>query len=253
MLITTRELQTYKLDSLDGEIGKVKEFFFDDRHWSIRYLVADTGGWLTGRLILIAPHALVAAIKKERHIAVNLSKKQIEDSPSWESEKPVSRQFQADYNAHYGWQGYWMGNYPIGGPGLDLGPVLVAPTAEPDEANEEEGDPNLRSTKDVTGHSIEARDGEIGHVEDFVIDDETWTIRYLIVDTRNWWPGKKVLISPKWIERVSWEASKVVINLSREAIKSSPEYTEKELLRRDYEAELHAHYSQRGYWETEGS
>jgi len=109
-------------------------------------------------------------------------------------------------------------------------------------------DPHLRSTDSVQGHNLQALDGEIGHVEDFVIDDETWAIRYLIVDTRNWWPGKKVLISPQWIERVSWSESKVFVNLSREAIKQSPEYTEESLLTRDYETGLHQHYQREGYW-----
>jgi hypothetical protein len=109
-------------------------------------------------------------------------------------------------------------------------------------------DPHLRSTADVSGHHIQARDGEIGHVEDFIIDDKTWAIRYLIIDTENWWPGKHVLVSPQWIERVSWIDSKVFVNLSRETIKQSPEYTELSLLTRDYETVLHRHYDRQGYW-----
>ena len=112
-------------------------------------------------------------------------------------------------------------------------------------------DAHLRSTDDVSGYHIQAVDGEIGHVEDFIIDDETWAIRYLIIDTRNWWPGKKVLVSPQWIERVSWSESKVFVNLSREAIKQSPEYTEESLLTRDYETGLHRHYNRQGYWVDE--
>lgn len=103
--------------------------------------------------------------------------------------------------------------------------------------------------QEVTGYPIQAADGEIGHVEDFVLDDETWTIRYLIVDTRNWWPGKKVLVSPRWIERVSWSERKVFVNLPREIIKQSPEFTEDSLITRDYETALHRHYHVEGYWE----
>jgi sporulation protein YlmC with PRC-barrel domain len=109
-------------------------------------------------------------------------------------------------------------------------------------------DLHLRSTDNVSGYEIQAIDGEIGHVEDFVIDDETWAIRYLIVATRNWWPGKKVLVSPQWIERVSWSESKVLVNLSRETIKQSPEYTKESLLTRAYETGLHRHYNRQGYW-----
>jgi hypothetical protein len=108
-------------------------------------------------------------------------------------------------------------------------------------------DPHLRSTRDVSGYDIQATDGEIGHVEDFIIEDETWMIRYLIIDTQNWWPGKKVLISPQWIERISWEESKVFVNLTCEAIKQSPEYTEASLTR-EYETALHRHYNRQEYW-----
>jgi len=85
-------------------------------------------------------------------------------------------------------------------------------------------------------------------VEDFIIDDDTWTIRYLVVNTRNWWPGKKVLISTRWVDGVSWSESKVMVGLSRESISQSPEYTEESLLTRDYEDRLHRHYRRQGYW-----
>jgi sporulation protein YlmC with PRC-barrel domain len=103
----------------------------------------------------------------------------------------------------------------------------------------------------LTSYHIEAEDGEIGHVEDFVIDDETWEIRYLIVNTSNWWAGKQVLIAPLWIERVSWSERKVVIDLTRDAIRSSPEFTKQSLLTRDYETNLYGHYNRKGYWVEE--
>ncbi len=226
-------------------MGKVNDFYFDDQHWTIRYLVADTGNWLAGQQVLISPHALVAAIKEDQHIAVDLSRKQIEDSPSLTSDKPVSRQFEKDYYGYYGWTPYWggpqaWGYYPM--------PVPVSPAEPHSDAPEKDWDSHLRSMREVTGYSIQATDGEIGHVEDFILDDETWTIRYLIVDTRNWWPGKKVLVSPRWIDKVSWSDSKVFINLPREAVKQSPEYTEESLITRDYETALHRHYQIEGYW-----
>jgi uncharacterized protein YrrD len=250
MLNRAKALKGYKLDSLDGEIGKVKEFYFDDRHWAIRYLVADTGNWLTGRQVLISPYALVAVIEGEQQIAVDLTKKQIEDSPSLNSDKPVSRQFEEAYYGYYGWPAYWDGSYMWG---YYSYPSIVRDREKWREStqNEKAWDPHLRSTQDVSGHHIQAADGEIGHVEDFIIDDETWAIRYLIIDTRNWWPGKKVLVSPQWIERVSWSESKVFVNLPRETIKQSPEYTEESLLTRDYETGLHRHYNRKGYWVDE--
>ncbi len=245
MLNKVKTLQGYTLSGLDGEIGNVKEFYFDDQHWTIRYLVADTGNWLTGRQVLISPYALVAATKEEQHIIINLTKKQIEESPSLDSDKPVSRQFEEAYYVYYGWPMYWGGPYMWG-----TYPYIMRDRDKWIKANQPEKgwDPHLRSTHTVTGYDIQATDDEIGHVEDFIIDNETWAIRYLIIDTQNWWPGKKVLVSPRWIERISWSESKVFINLSREAIKQSPEYSEESLLTRDYENKLHQHYNKPGYW-----
>jgi uncharacterized protein YrrD len=253
MLSNVKTLEGYKLDSLDGEIGKVKEFYFDDRHWTIRYLVANTGSWLTGRRALISPYALVAVNKEEQNITIDLTKKQIKESPFLDSDKPVSLQFEHAYHGHYGYPTYWGGPYSWG-----AYPYFVRDREMRDREqwrepvpSEKVWDHHLRSTHAVSGYYIHATDGEIGHVEDFVIDDETWAIRYLIIKTSNWWAGKKVLVSPQWIERVSWDDKTVFINLSREAIKQSPEYFDEFLLARDYETELHQHYNRQGYWVDE--
>jgi hypothetical protein len=198
--------------------------------------------------VLISPHALGAIVEEEQQIEVKLTKKQIEDSPSWESDKPVSRQFEESYFGYYGWPVYWYGPYQWGGSAY---PMRVREQREESSQSKKGWDHHLRSTDAVGGHSIQAEDGEIGHVEDFIIDNETWAIRYLIIDTRNWWPGKKVLVSPQWIERVSSSESKVFVNLSRETIKQSPEYSEESLLTRDYETRLHQHYDRPGYWDDE--
>ncbi len=198
--------------------------------------------------MLISPYALVAVNKEERNIAIDLNKKQIETSPSLYSDKPVSRQFEVAYYGYYALPAYWGGPYSWG--------PYPYPTRDREQwkestQNKEGWDLHLRSTGDATGHHIQALNGEIGHVEDFVIDDETWAIRYLVVDTHNWWPGKKVLVSPQWIERVSWGERKVFVNLSRETIKESPEFTEESLLTRDYETRLFKHYDRKGYWVDE--
>lgn len=248
MLSNVNTLKGYKLDGFDGEIGKVEGFYFDDQHWTIRYLVAETGIWLTGRQVLISPYALFAVVKEKQHITVRLSKKQIEESPSLDSDKPVSRQFEEAYYGHYGWPTYWDGPYVWGTtPYLERKRDKWIKTIQMEKG----WDPHLRSTEIVSGYHIQALDGEIGHVEDFILDDVTWAIRYLVVGTRNWWPGKKVLISPHWIERVSWAESKVVVNLNRETIKQSPEYTAESLVTQDYETGLHRHYDRRGYWVVE--
>jgi hypothetical protein len=245
VLNKAKTLTGCKLHCLDGEIGKVKEFYFDDQHWAIRYLVADTGNWLVGRQVLISPYALAAVNKEEQYIAIDLTIKQIEDSPPLDSDKPVSQQFEESYYGYYGWPLYWGGPYMWG-----YHPEIVRDRNKwiMSNSNGKAWDPHLRSTYAVSGHHIQATDGEIGHVEDFIIDDETWAIRYLIVNTQNWWPGKKVLVSPQWIERVSWHESKVFVNLSCKTIKQSPEYSEESLLTRDYEFGLHQHYNRQGYW-----
>jgi hypothetical protein len=253
MLNRTNTLTGYRLDSLDGEIGKVKEFYFDDRYWTIRYLVADTGNWLMGRQVLISPHPLLVVNKEEESIGVALTKKQIEDSPSLDTDKPVSRQFEQAYYGYYGWPIYWGGPYMWGTSPYFAEHYMVGDRNEWKKTmqHEKKWDHHLRSTHHVTGHHVEAIDGEIGHVEDFLVDDKTWAIRYLIVDTRNWWPGKKILLSPQWIESVSWGEAKVHVNLSREAVKQSPEYTETSLPTWDYETQLHRHYDRQGYWVDE--
>jgi uncharacterized protein YrrD len=249
MLLKTKTLKGLGLDALDGEMGKVKDLYFDDQHWTVRYLVANTGGWLVGRRVLISPQSLLAKVKPEQSIAINLSKKQIESSPSIDADKPVSRQHEDDLHAYYGWPAYW-GVGPYAGAGYPVPQYLPETAKENVREEKPKGDPHLRSMQEVTGYHIHATDGEIGHVDDFVIDDETWAIRYLIVDTKNWWPGKRVLVSPQWIERVSWRESMVFVNMSRETIKEAPEFTD-ESLNREYETGLYRHYDREGYWHEE--
>lgn len=236
MLHKATTLTRYSLQTLDGEIGKVKDFYFDDRDWSIRYLVADTGEWLVGRQVLISPHSLAGVYGGQERVALKLTKAQIEHSPTLNSDEPVSRQFEQDYAVFFSAPMYW---------GFPHGPGAKAESGEPGKKH---ADPDLRSTHDVTGHHVEASDGEIGHVEDFLIDDETWAVRYMIVDTRDWLPGKRVLISPKWIERISWDQREVVVDLSRKLIEQAPEYTDLPPLTRDQEVSLHRHYDRNGYW-----
>jgi sporulation protein YlmC with PRC-barrel domain len=248
MLIKTKTLKDYKLDSLDGEIGKVNEFYYDDHYWTIRYLVADTGNYLLGRQVLISPYALVAVDQENEYIKINLTKKEIEDSPSLNTDQPVSRQFEEDYFQYYRWPQYWVGPNNWGEyAAIERDPAKRVACNQGGKG----WDSHLRSMHDVSGYHIQATDGHIGHVEDFIIDDETWTIRYLVIDTQNWWPGKKVLISPQWIERISLSESTVFIKLNREAIMQSPEYTEESLLDREYEISLHLHYDRQGYWDDD--
>ena len=245
MLRLATEFKEFKLHARDGYIGKAREFYFDDRHWTVRYLVADTGDWWTdSKQVLISPYALSPADEAEKVLPVSLTKRQIMDCPPLASDQPVSRHYEDQYYRHYGWPYYGYGSNSWG---VYSYPVRDQEAWKADISREEAWDPNLRSTHDVTGHHIQALDGEIGHVADFIIDDETWAIRYLVVDTSNWWAGRHVLVSPQWIDRVSWGEKKVFINLSCEKIKQSKAYLAG-FPDRDYETELYRHYDRDDYW-----
>lgn len=277
MLRSTESLDGFDLMARDGSMGQVKDFFFDDQEWVVRYLVVETGRWLSSRKVLIAPAAVSRPEWDAKRMPVDLDKEQVKNSPSIDTDQPVSRQHEADLNRYYGWPLYWggagyaggtastgaLGGAPVGAviaPGFTGASAAAAAdnrgtradgelertTAENDAAaareREPQGDPHLRSMAEVSGYHIEATDGSLGHVEDFILDDASWEVRYLVVDTRNWWPGKKVLVSPQWIKDVSWAESSVWVDLTREAIKSSPEYDPSQPVDDAYSERLHAHY-----------
>jgi hypothetical protein len=248
MLTNITFLKGLAIHATDGELGTVDEFYFDDETWAIRYLTVETGGWLGGRQVLISPFSILHTDWPAKRLDVALTKKQVQNSPDINTHQPVSRQHEAEYNLYYGYPYYWGGPY-MWGPAYYPGEWATAPTElMPDTTRGESPDSHLRSTKAVTGYRIDATDGEIGHVDGFVLDDEAWAIRYIEVATRNWLPGKKVLVSPAWIERVSWMDSEVYIALSREAIESAPEYLRSRPLTREYENRLYAHYGRPPYW-----
>ena len=248
MLVSAKSLKGFGLQCVDGNIGTVKDFFFDDARWGVRYLVAATSSWMIGRQVLVSPYALISLEVNNRKVVINLTRQEIEDSPALDNENVVSKQFEQDYHDYYGWPGYWGGPHIWG--------EYAYLERDPEKRREitVSGKPlnaNLRSTDAVCGYDIQASDGKIGHVEDFIIDTEHWAIRYLVVDTKNWWPGEKVLIAPSWIEHISWSEAKVFVNVLRKMIENAPQYTEKNILTRKQEINLHRHYDRTGYWEKE--
>lgn len=249
MLRSAKDLHGYTLHAIDGNIGHVDEFYFDDETWTVRYFVVDTGHWLPGRSFLIGAPAIHHADWGTRELHTNLMREQIEKSPDSGTHRPLSRRWEAHYHAYYEWPVYWAGA-ALGG--LAAYPSLLA-EKEPEVLLEESSDEDshLQSSSDVAGYQIHATDGDIGHVADFIVDDENWAIRYLVIDTGAWWPGKKVLLSPAWIEAVKWSEAKVYTPLTREAIQSSPAYDARYPITRDYEVQLFAHYGQTQYWDVE--
>jgi len=242
MLRSVKELYNYVLEAEDGEIGRCKDFLFDDRFWTVRYMVADTGKWLTGRKVLVSPISLGEPDWDSRLLPVRLKKKQIEAAPGLNEDAPVSRQHEIRWTQHYGWPYYWQGT---GIWGMAKYPNEIFIQKEPGTVSDEksgEVDRNLRSSIEVTGYHIQAKDDEIGHVEDFILDDQTWTIRYMVVDTRNWLPGRKVLVAPGWIDSIDWAERKVTVAMTREQVKNSPEYDSSVPVSPEYEAGLSEHY-----------
>jgi hypothetical protein len=251
MLRKANDLRNFRLGARDGEIGRAKDFYFDDESWTVRYLVADTGTWLPLRKVLISPFALGNVNDSEKILGVNLDKRQIEQCPPMDDEKPVSRQYEEEFHRYYGWPMYWHGPWlwgPTAYPGYAGTAELIAESPPEERKERPPGDPHLRSTTEVAGYHIQALDDEIGHVDDFIIDDHDWVIRYLVVDTRNWWPGRTVLLSPQWITSVSWHESKVHVDLNATAIKNAPEFDNAGSITREYEERLFQYYEREGYW-----
>ena len=247
MLRNASVIRGYRIAATDGDIGTVSDFLFDDGTWSVRWLVVDTGNWLGGRKVLLPPLVLGDIDTATQEFAVSLTKQRVKDSPGIDTDRPVSRQMEKDVYHYYGWYPYWGGSY-MAGYGY-MGGAMASPywgygprEAEITEARRRNDDPHLRSIKEVTGYHIEATDGGIGHVEDFLLNDSDWSIHYLVVDTKNWWPGKKVLISPRSAEKVNWKDRLVNLNVDRQRVKDSPTYDASTTVDRAYEKQFHSYY-----------
>jgi sporulation protein YlmC with PRC-barrel domain len=253
MLTSVSHLKGLAIHASDGEIGHVDEFYFDDESWAIRYLVVNTGSWLSGRLVLISPAFLRGADLQARQLHLALTRRQIEDSPGIDTHKSVSRQYEAEYMNYYGSSYYWGGSYLWGAGPMPSDMFRTAPPSEIQAGAVQRNSAgfHLRSTSAVTGYSIAAEDASIGHVKDFIINSDTWRIHYLEIDTHKLIPGKTVLLAPEWVQSVNWSDSEIRVRLSSEMIKSAPEYRDSVPITREYEDEIHRHYGKVPYWHHE--
>ena len=265
MLRNIKDLENCAIGATDGAIGHVKDFYFDDETWVIRYLVVETGSWLDSRQVLISPISINQPDWAQKLLPVSITQAQVRQSPDIDTDKPVSRQHEVDYHSYYGYPYYWDGG---GLWGEGMYPGIVSPDwkdagsaapaederegerayARRDAARHRHDDPHLRSCKVVTGYHLHATDGEIGHVDGLIVDDKTWAILYLVVNTSNWWLGHKVLIAPAWIEEVSWADSRVSVKVTRQAVSDAPPYDPAEPLDHQHEMRLYKHYGRPGYW-----
>ena len=254
MLRSLKDLQGYSIEARDGHLGHVHEFYFDDDAWMVRYVVVDTGSWLPGRKVLLAPEALGTPEWPRRVIPVELTKHQIEHSPAPDEHRPVSRQHEARLHSYFGWQPYWTDPLLYGHEAARVydqsaGVAVAAESGDLESADREAvaveerpEDRHLQSSREVIGYHIHATDGEIGHVEDFIVLDRIWCIRYVVVDLHNWRPGEKVLVSPQWIESVDWTDLKVRVEHTREELRHAPRFDPAEPVNREYETRLYDYY-----------
>ncbi len=250
MLRSLKDLERYDVSATDGGIGSVVDFLLDDEQWIVRYLVVETHGFYDGARALITPISFREADWSTRRFHLALTKEKIRNAPDIDTNKPVSRQHERDYYRYYGYPRYWAYS---GAWGIGMYPGVLAAGSwddvPADHHEETAGDVHLRSANEVRRYDIEGKDGGIGHVADFILDDRTWHVRYLVIDTSNWWFGKKVLVAPQWANRISSDEHKVHVDMSRQAIKSSPEWRPEAPINREYEARLYDYYGRPVYWD----
>jgi len=258
MLRNIADLRGYAVHATDGIIGEVDDFYVDDEDWAVRYLIVNTGGWLTGRKVLISPLAIGHPDWLGQMLPVSLSKAQIEHSPDIDTRKPVSRQQEVAYHGYYAYPYYWegaglwgMGGYPGSLTTEDRFEETLRSRATAVAATS--NDCHLRSCLSVIGHRVHATDGDLGHVSDFLVDERTWAIRYVIVETGHWWSGHQVLIAPAWITAVDWSDASVTVDVTRDAIKGAPPYDPTAHLERQQEQSIYEHHGRPDYWTTKAA
>ena len=250
MLHSLKELDGYKIIGTDDDLGKVHDFFFDDKVWTIRYLVIGTGNWFPGKKVLVSPASLNPPDWSTKSLPVKLTTEQIKNSPPVDTEKPVSRQHEIELAKYYYWPMYWESD-SLFYPGFSPETIEVINSRQESLAEEVklQADPRLRSADKVAGYSIKATNDDIGHVEDFIVNDETWNICYMVVDTRNWFPGgKKTLVSPLWISKVDWHSNTVEVDVTKERIENAPEYDPSTPINREYETRFYDYHGRSKYW-----
>ncbi len=269
MLLKVKDLENFSIGATDGVIGGVKDFYFDDEAWGIRYLDVETGEWLSSRRVLISPYSIRALDAHSTTFSVAITKEQVRNSPPIDTHRPVSRQYETDYLGYYGYPAYWGGAglwggyaYPFlpamgtAGVGYDgarydyLGGRFVGMRPELDRAEppRKDDDPHLRSCNAVTGYHVHANDGDIGHVEGFIVDTGTWAIRYVIVNTSNWWLGHLALVAPEWIDSVTWAERRLLVDLTRQQVKDAPPYDASVAIDRAAEERIYSYYGRDSYW-----
>ncbi len=249
MLRSLNSIIGYSFSAKNGTIGSCKDALIDDHKWTVRFLDVDTGGWLTGQRVLISPISLGQPDWSSSEIPTQLSKESIENSPALATNVPVSKQWEKSYYSHFGWPHYATGMHLWG---MSPHPrELFNTKVEEIKDAQWEKNPNLRSVSEACGYAVDAENDRFGSVSDFIFDDETWAIRYLVIDTRKWLPSESVLVAPSWVKDVNWSDSSIAVSMTKEEIKNSPSYNETEPINKEYEMLLYDYHGRPKYWETE--
>ena len=262
MIRSLQDLTNYKISATDGDIGHIVDFYFDDDAWVVRYFVVKTGTWLSSRQVLISPISVVQPVWEERKLPVCISKAQVQSSPNIDTDKPISRQNEVHFYGYYGYPYYWDG---LGLWGGGLYPYAMVPGytgygldrlarkreleayLEDERDRHRNDDPHLRSCQAVMGYHIHASDGDIGHVVDFLLDDRTWAIRHLVVETSHWWSGHRVLIAPHWTRGVDWSQQTVAVGMTRDSVRLAPAYDPSIAWGENEDAHLYRHHGYGGH------
>jgi hypothetical protein len=229
MLRSLKEITGYTLQAEDGEIGSCNDFLIEDRTWTVRYMVADTRKWLPGRRVLVSPISLGSPDWKSRSFPVRLTREQIKEAPGLDEHAPATREYEIWLHKHFGWPYYWSGS-GLWASAVHPRALYVAPSIREKQQSDlgDEGPdikhPHLHAASEVLGYDILASDGEIGHVSDFILDEDEWSVRAAVAATRNWLPGKHVLVPVSRLDEVDWSEERLEVRMTREEIKKGPEY-----------------------------
>lgn len=253
MLHRMDKLIGLRIVASDGEVGSLHDLYFDNRRWAVRYLVVESGNWLEARKLLISPLAIESIDWDGGAVGVRLTRQQVRGSPDIDTQRPLSRHHEISYFNYYGYPDYMSGPLLWG---LTPFPVIPDDASLPlttqaiaDEAAAHQPyESHLCSAADACGWQLQASDRSIGHVEDFILESGSWALRYLIVETSNWWNGRHVVVPVQWISRLDQDDSRVHVEVLSDDIRAAPEYDPAIELSRDYEIQLFGHYRRPGYW-----
>lgn len=254
MFQSAKKLTGHTIKALDGEIGAVDQLFFDDQSWAIRYLVVTIGSLLIHRKVLISPAALDGM--SDHELIVNATIDQIRNSPDIDTEKPISRQKEEELHDYYTWSYYW--GYPLyyNSLGTELYPNIQYTDAfiykennkGAVENSHDRPENHLRSNREVTGYGVGTKNGEFGYVDDFLIDTKVWVVRYLVLNTGDFLPGRKVIVAAHWVKEISWDNRSVSFDLNIDTLRNGPAYDSSILLTRDFERRVYEYYEKNPYW-----